>query len=179
MCLSVGNDDIVLLKCTSEYPAIYSDMNIKTICDMKERFPYTIGLSDHSMGYAVDVAAVALGAEVIEKHFCITRDDRTVDSAFSMSKQEFTDMVEQVENAKKAIGHVSYELTEKEVKGLDGRRSLYVVADIAEGEILTPDNIRSIRPAHGLSPKYFNEVIGRKAKRNLAFGTPLSWQDVN
>jgi pseudaminic acid synthase len=178
-CLSVGNDDIVLLKCTSEYPAIYSDMNIKTICDMKERFPYTIGLSDHSMGYAVDVAAVALGAEVIEKHFCITRDDRTVDSAFSMSKQEFTDMVEQVENAKKAIGHVSYELTEKEVKGLDGRRSLYVVADIAEGEILTPDNIRSIRPAHGLSPKYFNEVIGRKAKRNLAFGTPLSWQDVN
>lgn len=176
-CHNEGNDDIVLLKCTSEYPAVYADMNIVTMQDMAQRFDCPVGLSDHSLGFAVDIAAAALGASVIEKHFCITRAERTVDSAFSMDAAEFASMVEQIAIAKTAIGHVSYERTEQEKKGLAGRRSLYAVRDISAGEVFSEANVRSIRPAYGLKPKYFDALIGRTAERDIAFGQPILESD--
>lgn len=177
-CRRVGNEQVILLKCTSEYPAVYADMNIATMVDMRERFGCPVGLSDHSMGWAVDVAAAALGASVIEKHFCITRKEETVDSAFSMEKQEFADMVVAVRSARAAIGHVTYELTEKERTGLIGRRSLYAVADISAGEPFTEKNVRSIRPSYGLAPKYLPDLIGRLAPRDIPFGTPIAVGDL-
>ena len=170
--------EIVLLKCTSEYPAVYADMNIRTMVDMRERFGCEVGLSDHSMGYAVDVAAAVLGASVIEKHFCISRVDETVDSAFSMEREEFADMVQAVRNAKAALGTVTYERTERESQGLRGRRSLYAVEDIAVGEVFTQANIRSIRPAYGISPKYLPELLGKRASRDISFGSPITAQDL-
>lgn len=177
-CHEAGNDQIVLLKCTSEYPAVYADMNIRTMVDMRERFGCEVGLSDHSMGYAVDVAAAVLGASVIEKHFCISRVDETVDSAFSMEREEFADMVQAVRNAKAALGTVTYERTERESQGLRGRRSLYAVEDIAVGEVFTQANIRSIRPAYGISPKYLPELLGKRASRDISFGSPITAQDL-
>lgn len=176
-CHAEGNNDIVLLKCTSEYPAVYADMNIATMQDMAQKFGCPVGLSDHSMGFTVDIAAAALGASVIEKHFCITRAEKTVDSAFSMDAGEFAAMVEQVAIAKTAIGHVSYERTEQEEKGLAGRRSLYAVRDICAGEVFTEANVRSIRPAHGLKPKYLDSLLGRVSERDIAFGQPILESD--
>lgn len=177
-CRRAGNDQVVLLKCTSEYPAVYADMNIATMADMHERFGVPIGLSDHSMGWAVDVAAAALGASVIEKHFCITRKEKTVDSAFSMEKDEFADMVREVRNGRAAVGCVTYELTDKERGGLAGRRSLYAVADIKTGEKFTVKNVRSIRPAYGLAPKYLPGLLGKTAKRDIPFGNPIQAEDL-
>lgn len=176
-CKSVGNDDIVLLKCTSEYPAVYEDMNILTMLDLKERFGCPVGLSDHSMGCVVDIAAAVLGASIIEKHFCITREEETVDSAFSMDAEEFRAMVSQVGIAKAAMGKVTYERTNQEAKGLSGRRSLYAAQDIARGELFTEANVRSVRPAYGLEPKYYDRLIGKRARRTIPYGTPLSWDD--
>ena len=177
-CRRVGNNQVVLLKCTSEYPAVYEDMNIATMVDMRERFGVAIGLSDHSMGWAVDVAAAVLGANVIEKHFCITRAERTVDSAFSMTKDEFAGMVREVRNACSAVGRVTYELTEREKSSLVGRRSLYAVADIAKGELFTTANVRSIRPGYGLPPKMLPELLGMTAKRDIAFGSSILPEDL-
>lgn len=177
-CQRAGNDQVVLLKCTSEYPAVYADMNIATMTDMRERFGFPVGLSDHSMGYAVDVAAAVLGASVIEKHFCIAREDETVDSAFSMEKQEFADMVVAVRNARAAIGSVTYERTELEEANVAGRRSLYAVADIHEGEEFTRNNVRSIRPGYGLAPKHLLELLGRRANRDIPFGSRLIEEDL-
>lgn len=176
-CREEGNNDIVLLKCTSEYPAVYADMNIATMQDMALRFNCPVGLSDHSMGFSVDIAAAALGASVIEKHFCITRAEKTVDSAFSMNADEFAAMVREIAIAKAAIGRVSYERTEQEKKGLGGRRSLYAVCDIRAGEPFTETNVRSIRPAYGLKPKYLDSLIGRIAERDIAFGQPILESD--
>lgn len=178
-CRREGNEQIVLLKCTSEYPAVYEDMNIATMADMRERFGFPVGLSDHSMGYAVDVAAATLGASVIEKHFCITRDEETVDSAFSMDKQEFADMIEAVRNASAAIGRIAYERTPREEQGLLGRRSLYAVADISAGEPFTKQNVRSIRPGSGLPPKHLPLLLGKTASRNIAYGEPITIGDLN
>lgn len=178
-CRREGNEQIVLLKCTSEYPAVYEDMNIATMADMRERFGFPVGLSDHSMGYAVDVAAATLGASVIEKHFCITRDEETVDSAFSMDKQEFADMIEAVRNASAAIGRIAYERTPCEEQGLLGRRSLYAVADIRAGEPFTKQNVRSIRPGSGLPPKHLPLLLGKTASRNIAYGEPITIGDLN
>ncbi len=177
-CKSVGNNRIVLLKCTSEYPAVYEDMNILTMVDMKKRFSCEVGLSDHSMGWGVDVAAATLGAGVIEKHFCLTREEKTVDSEFSMEPEEFASMIEDVRRAKAAIGKVTYERTEKEAKGLSGRRSLYAIKDIAAGEVFSHENVRSIRPAFGLSPKYLDDLIGRIASRDIKFGEPILEKDL-
>lgn len=177
-CRSVGNDQIVLLKCTSEYPAVYEDMNIATITDMRERFGCAVGLSDHSMGWGVDVAAATLGASVIEKHYCISREQKTVDSEFSMEPEEFSSMIRDVRRAKASIGHVTYERTEKEEKGLTGRRSLYAVKDIAAGEKFTNENVRSIRPAYGIAPKHLDELLGREAKRAIKFGEPITEADL-
>lgn len=177
-CQSVGNDQVVLLKCTSEYPAVYEDMNIATIADMRERFGCPVGLSDHSMGWAADVAAVAIGACVIEKHFCLSRADATVDSAFSMEPQEFKAMIHDTDLAKAAIGHATYELTEGERRNLTGRRSLYAVKPIAKGEAFTSENVRSIRPAYGLAPKHLDELLGRLAPRDIEFGEPIVETDL-
>lgn len=177
-CKTVGNNQIILLKCTSEYPAVYEDMNISTMADMRDRFGCAVGLSDHSMGYSVDIAAAALGANVIEKHFCISRKEKTVDSSFSMEKEEFARMIEDIRLAKAAIGSPSYQRTEREKAGLFGRRSLYAVQDIKQGETFTNENVRSVRPAYGLEPKHLDGLLGKKASRNIAFGTPIKSEDL-
>lgn len=177
-CRSVGNERIVLLKCTSEYPAVYEDMNIATMADMGARFGCAVGLSDHSMGWGVDVAAATLGASVIEKHYCISRKQKTVDSEFSMEPAEFSAMVRDVRRAKASIGRVTYDRSEREERGLAGRRSLYAVSDIALGDKFTSENVRSIRPAHGLAPKHLDDLLGRAAKREIKFGEPITEADL-
>lgn len=177
-CRSVGNERIVLLKCTSEYPAVYEDMNIATMADMGARFGCAVGLSDHSMGWGVDVAAATLGASVIEKHYCISRKQKTVDSEFSMEPAEFSAMVRDVRRAKASVGRVTYDRSEREERGLAGRRSLYAVRDIALGDKFTSENVRSIRPAHGLAPKHLDDLLGRAAKREIKFGEPITEADL-
>ena len=169
-CHSVGNDQVVLLKCTSEYPAVYEDMNIATMADMRERFGCAVGLSDHSMGWGVDVAAATLGASVIEKHYCLSRKEKTVDSDFSMEPEEFKAMIRDVRRAKASIGKVTYDRTELEANKVNSRRSLYAVKDIAIGEVFSAENVRSIRPGYGLAPKHLSELLGKTAKRNIKFG---------
>ena len=177
-CRSVGNNDIVLLKCTSEYPAVYEDMNIATIADMKKRFACPVGLSDHSMGYAVDVAAVAIGASVIEKHLCLDRTVATVDSAFSMEPQEVSDMVVAVSQARKAIGEPTYERTKREATSLFGRQSIYASKTIKKGELFTEENVKIVRPAMGLAPKYWELLLGKKAPRDIEFADRIVTSDL-
>lgn len=170
-----GNDRLVLLKCTSAYPTPPEEMNLRTIPDMRERFGVPVGLSDHTLGIAVPVAAVALGACVIEKHFCLSRDEPGPDTAFSLEPKEFRAMVDAVRTAERAIGTVSYSRSAKEEATAVFRRSLFAVKNIAEGEELTEKNIRSIRPGHGLPPKELGNILGKRAKRNIERGTPLTW----
>lgn len=174
-CKKVGNNDITLLKCTSSYPAPLEEMNLATIADMKSRFGCRVGLSDHSMSIAAPVAAVALGAEVIEKHFILGRKMGGPDSSFSLEPSEFADMVKAVRDAEKLIGKVSYELSEKGKKSREFARSLFVAKDLAAGEEFTEQNIRSVRPAFGLHPKHLCEIVGKKAARDLKKGEPLAW----
>ncbi len=174
-CLEEGNDQVILLKCTSAYPSPYEDMNLKTIPSMAETFDCITGLSDHSFGYSVDVAAVALGAKVIEKHITLKRSDGGPDSGFSMEADEFKEMCTQIRIAEKALGTVTYDLSDMQYRERDFSRSLFVVKDIKAGEQFTPDNIRSIRPGFGMHTKHYDEVLGRVASRDLEKGTPLSW----
>lgn len=171
-----GNDQIVLLRCCSSYPTVSSNLNLRTIPDMRERYHVPVGLSDHSMGHTAAVAAAALDAAVIEKHFCLSRDIPTADSAFSMEPQEFADMVQAVHDAEKAMGVVFYGPTESEKDELNCRRSLFIVSDVHAGDELTPDNIRSIRAynACGIKPKYYDEVLGRRFTAGYEAGTPLT-----
>ncbi|ALM10324.1 MAG TPA: pseudaminic acid synthase [Candidatus Peribacter riflensis] len=173
-----GNGHIVLLKCTSAYPAAPDEMNLRTIPDMAQRFNVPVGLSDHSLSPTVPATAVALGACLIEKHFCLSRKEKGPDTAFSLEPQEFRTMVDAVRMTERALGSVSYTPGAKEKTSLTFRRSLFVVEDIAGGETFTERNIRSIRPSHGLPPKEITQVIGRRAKKALKKGTPLSWEDV-
>jgi N-acetylneuraminate synthase len=166
---------LVLLKCTSNYPATPENTNILTIPHLRELFDCEVGLSDHTMGIGVAVASVALGATVIEKHFTLNRAEGGVDSAFSMEPQEMKSLVAESERAWQSLGQVSYGPTEKEKKSMMYRRSLYVTQDIEARERLTVENVRSIRPGLGLPPKYLPEILGRKAIRKLKKGTPLSW----
>lgn len=175
---SAGNRQLALMKCSSAYPAKSEEMNLSTICDMKKRFDIPVGLSDHSMGAFSAATAVALGANIIEKHFCISRAIKNPDSTFSMEPDEFRDMVDQVREVEKAMGKVSYGVSKQEETNACFRRSLFVVKDIAAGEKLTPENIRSIRPAYGLKPKYYKEVLGKVAKHEIKRGTPLSFEDI-
>lgn len=175
---STGNRQLALMKCSSAYPAKSEEMNLSTICDMKKRFDIPVGLSDHSMGAFSAATAVALGANIIEKHFCISRAIKNPDSTFSMEPDEFRDMVDQVREVEKAMGKVSYGVSKQEETNACFRRSLFVVKDIAAGEKLTPENIRSIRPAYGLKPKYYKEVLGKVAKHEIKRGTPLSFEDI-
>jgi len=173
---SAGCKDLILLKCTSTYPAVPENTNILTIPHMAELFDCQVGLSDHTMGCGVAVASVALGATFIEKHFTLDRNDGGVDSAFSLEPAELRTLVTETERAWQALGKVSYGPTEKERKSLVFRRSLYVVKDIKEGEIITVENVRSIRPGLGLPPKYMDLVLGRRLVKDVAKGTPLSWE---
>ena len=175
---STGNRQLALMKCSSAYPAKPEEMNLRTIQDLKERFGVPVGLSDHSMGAFGAATAVAMGANLIEKHFCISRAVKNPDAVFSMEPQEFRQMVEQVREVEQAMGTVCYGITSQEESNACFRRSLFVVQDIAAGEMLTPENIRSIRPAYGLKPKHYQEVLGRTAKRALKRGTPLSFEDL-
>lgn len=170
-----GCKDLILLKCTSTYPASPENTNILTIPHMRELFDCQVGLSDHTMGVGVAVASVALGATVIEKHFTLSRADGGVDSAFSMEPDEMKALVVETERAWQALGEVKYGPTEKEKASLKFRRSIYVAKDIKAGEKFTKENIRVIRPGYGLEPKYFEKIIGLTANQDLKAGTPLSF----
>jgi pseudaminic acid synthase len=170
-----GCQDLVLLKCTSTYPATADNTNILTIPHMRELFGCEVGLSDHTMGVGVSVASVALGATVIEKHFTLNRTDGGVDSSFSMEPAEMTQLVVETERAWQALGHVAYGPTAAEEKSIVFRRSLYVVKDLQAGEKLTSDNVRAIRPGLGLPTKYLEQVLGKTVKQSVARGTALSW----
>lgn len=172
-CKRMGNNQIILLKCTSAYPALIEEVNLKTISNIKETFGVISGLSDHTLGIEVPIAAVALGAKVIEKHITLSRKDGGPDAAFSLEPHELKSMVQSIRNIEKAIGRVSYDLTQKQEKSREFSRSLFVVKDIKEGEIFTEENIKSIRPGFGLHPKYINDVLGKTASENLIKGTPL------
>jgi len=174
-CKKMGNHQIALLKCTSAYPTPLEEVNLKTIPNLKETFHTIVGLSDHSLGISIPIAAVALGAKIIEKHFILDRKLGGPDAAFSLEPHEFEVMVRSVRDVEKALGQVQYELTEKMKRSREHARSLFVVKDIAPGEIFSADNVRSIRPGNGLAPKYLNAVFGRKAKMEIKKGTPLSW----
>lgn len=177
-CQAVGNNKIALLKCTSSYPAPLSDINLKTIPNLAATFPAVVGISDHSLGTTVPIVAVALGAKIIEKHLILDKKLGGPDSTFSLDPQEFKTMVDAVRDTEKALGKITYELTKQVKKNREFSRSLFVVQDIQEGEILTHENVRSIRPGYGLLPKYIEQIIGKKANRNLRKGTPLSWDIV-
>lgn len=170
-CRRMGNSDIALLKCTSSYPAPIEEANMAMVKDFTERFGVIAGLSDHTLGATVPVVATCFGAKIIEKHFILDRSIGGPDASFSMNEQEFTEMVKAVREAEKAIGEVEYALTEKQVKGKDFSRSLYVVQDIKAGEVISVSNVRSIRPGFGLHPKYLNEIIGKKALVDIEKGT--------
>ncbi len=177
-CKEAGNENVILLKCSSAYPAPYESINLNTMVDMADKFGCIMGLSDHTMGSAVSIAAVAMGAKVIEKHLTLARADGGVDAAFSMEPQEFKEMVEGIRNVEKAKGIVSYDLTDKQKSQRTFSRSLFIAADIKAGEILTPENLRSVRPANGLHTKYYEELLGRKVVRDCKYGEPMSWDMV-
>lgn len=171
-----GCKDLILLKCTSTYPATADNTNILTIPHMREMFGCEVGLSDHTMGVGVSVASVALGASVIEKHFTLNRADGGVDSTFSMDPAEMAQLVVESERAWQALGQVSYGATEAEKKSILFRRSLYVVQDLKAGDVLTKENIRAIRPGLGLATKYLNVVMGKVVKQDVNRGTALAWE---
>jgi len=178
-CYAVGNYDITLLKCTSSYPAPLDEANLLTIPNMIKRFGIKIGLSDHTMGDIAASTAVALGASVIEKHFILDRSLGGPDADFSMEPSEFEIMVERIRDVEKTLGSVSYELSDKMKKNRKFSRSLFAVKDIKEGEVFTEENVRSIRPGDGLSPKYLPEILGKKAKKSITFGEPILWDLIN
>lgn len=170
----MGNDQIILLRCASAYPAISDSMNLNTMVDMGQRFNVPIGLSDHSMGSLGAVAAVAMGASVIEKHFCLSREIENPDSSFSMEPAEFKQMVEDIRSVEKAKGCIHYGPTKEEESNVGFRRSIFVVKDIKKGELFTEENIRVIRPGYGLKPKYWKEVLGKTATCDIERGIPLN-----
>ncbi len=166
---------MVLLHCVSSYPATFADANVRTVPDMAGRFGCPVGLSDHTPGTAASVAAVAMGACVIEKHFTLARADGGPDAAFSLEPAEFRALVDDTRSAWSALGHAHYDVLGSERGSLQFRRSLYVAADVKAGEPLTRANVRSIRPGNGLAPVHLDEVLGRRAIRDLAHGEPLAW----
>ena len=172
---AAGCRDLVLLKCTSTYPSTPENTNINTIPHLRQLFGCEVGLSDHTMGIGVAVASVALGATVIEKHFTLRRADGGVDSTFSMEPSEMAQLVTETERAWLALGEVSYGPLDAEKSSTQFRRSLYIVKDLAVGDILTRENVRAIRPGWGMPTKYLDEVLGRPVKKNVRRGTALDW----
>ena len=173
-----GATQVALLKCTSAYPAPAEEMNLRTIPEMARRFGVPVGLSDHTMGIAAPVAAVALGACIIEKHLTLSRSTPGPDSTFSLEPQEFKAMVDAIRTAEKALGEVYFGLSAKEEASRVFRRSLFVVEDVKQGEIFTASNVRSIRPGHGLHTRHLAEVLGKRAAREVKKGTPMNWEFV-
>jgi len=171
-----GCRDLILLKCTSSYPATPGNTNILTIPHMAKMFDCQVGLSDHTMGIGAAVASIALGATMIEKHFTLSRADGGVDSAFSMEPDEMHALVAETERAWQALGKISYGPTEKEKKSLTFRRSLYIVQDMKKGDILTKENLRAIRPGLGLTPKYYVTLLGKRVNRDVTRGTAVNWE---
>lgn len=176
-CKRMGNEQIVLLKCCSEYPANWADMHLANIPDMQKRFNVLVGLSDHSMGNLGAVVGVALGACVVEKHFCLSREIKNPDSDFSMEPEEFSSMVNDIKSTKLLVAK-DYELTEHEKSSLKFRRSLFAVMDIGEGELFTEENVRCIRPGYGLKPKYLNMLLGARASKKYLKGEPISEDEI-
>ncbi len=178
VCKEEGNEDVILLKCTSAYPAPYEDVNLNVIPNMKETFNCVVGISDHTLGSTVPVGSIGLGSRVIEKHFTLSREDGGPDAVFSMEPNEFKEMVNSVRIIEKALGRATYELSEKQKKSREHARSLFIVEDIEEGEQFTSENVRSIRPGYGLHTMYYEDILGKKARKTLKKGTPLSWEHI-
>ncbi|MBS4537826.1 pseudaminic acid synthase [Clostridium sp. D2Q-11] len=172
------NNEICLLKCSSAYPAVPKDMNLKTIEYLKSNFGVIAGLSDHTLGSLGAVTAVALGAKIVEKHFCISREIENPDSSFSMEPHEFKKMVQDIRIVEKAIGKVDFEVSEREHVSRGFRRSIFVVKDMKKGDKFTEENMRIIRPGYGIKPKYYDDVVGKRANRDIERGTPLNWDMV-
>ncbi len=177
-CRRVGNEEILLMKCTSAYPAQVDEAQLKTMPNMKETFNVEVGVSDHTLGITVPVVAVALGARMIEKHFILDRNVGGPDSSFSLTPSMFREMVDAVRETEASLGCVDYSMNEKKKAGRCLGRSLFVVEDIQAGERFTEKNIRSIRPGYGISPKHLPEILGQKAHCNLKRGMPLDWSDI-
>lgn len=175
-CIKAGNNKITLLQCTSQYPSKPEDANIETMKDLREKFNVNIGLSDHTLGHHVACIAVAAGAKMIEKHFILDRNIGGPDSTFSMTPSEFTEMVDKIRFVEKIMGHVTYDMDEQKQKSRAFARSLFIVEDVKKGDIATSNNIRSIRPGYGISPKFLSEIIGKEFTCDVKRGTPLSWE---
>lgn len=173
-----GCEDVVLLKCTSAYPTPPENMNLRTIPNMSETFDCIAGLSDHSLGIGIPVAAVSVGAKVIEKHLVFDKSVDSPDAFFSLDRVEFGEMVKEVRKVEKALGKVDYGTNESAKKAMWGRRSLYVAENIKKGDLLTEENIKSVRPAFGLHPKYFQKILGKRAVKDLEIGDRLTWNDI-
>ncbi len=177
-CKRMGNTKIALLKCTSSYPAPIEEANMSMIKDLANRFGVVAGLSDHTMGATVPIVATVLGAKIIEKHFILDRSVGGPDASFSMNEVEFSEMVKSIREAESAIGVVDYALTDKQLKGKEFSRSLYVVEDMKEGDIINEQNVKSIRPGYGLHPKFYSQVLGKQINADLEKGTRLSLDDI-
>jgi len=177
-CFRMKNSNVILLKCTSSYPATIEESNLIMIKDIATRFTVIAGLSDHTMGSTACIVATCLGAKVIEKHFILDRSIGGPDASFSMNEEEFSLMVQAVRDTEKALGEINYNLTPKQIKSREHGRSLYVVEDIKAGEIITEKNVRSIRPAFGLHPKYYAEILGKTVKRDLPKGSRMSLDEI-
>ncbi|MDR2010301.1 MAG: pseudaminic acid synthase [Bacteroidales bacterium] len=176
ICRNLGNNQITLLKCTSQYPATIEEANLSTIPDMKKRFGVDVGISDHTMGHIVPVVAVALGATVVEKHFTLDRKLGGVDATFSMEPHEFKEMVDAIRQVESALGKVTYEVSEKDK---NRRRSLFTTEDMKAGDIITEQNVRSVRPGYGLHPKYYRQILGKHINSNVSKGTPLNMKFIS
>lgn len=178
-CRNVGNNDIALLKCTSSYPAPINEANMIMVRDFAERFEVITGLSDHTMGHTVPVVATCFGAKIIEKHFILDRSIGGPDASFSMNEAEFSEMVRNVRDAEEAIGRIDYRLTDKQVKGRDFSRSLYIIKPLRKGDLFSTDNVRSVRPGFGLHPKYLKDIIGKRASQDLDIGDRLTFDSIS
>lgn len=178
-CRKAGNNQIALLKCTSAYPAPFEEMNLRTIPNLTETFKTITGISDHTLGITASITATALGAKIIEKHFILNRGLDGPDAAFSLQPEEFKAMVKAVREAEASLGEISYELSDKVKKSREFSRSLFIVKDMKNGEVFTVENVRSIRPAYGISPKNLKDILGKKAGRDIKKGTPMSWELIN
>lgn len=176
ICKSEGNEDIILLKCTSSYPAPLEEANLKTIANMKETFNVEVGFSDHTLGITAPIVAVTLGAKVIEKHFILDKSIGGEDADFSLDKKEFAQMVKAIRDTEKLLGKVDYSMNDKKKKSRQFARSLYIVKDVKKGDIITNENIKSIRPGFGLHPKYLKKILGKKFRKDLEKGTALKWE---
>lgn len=177
-CRDVGNNDITILKCTTAYPTPLEEVNLNSIPMIRDLFNVKVGLSDHTLGINIPIASIVLGAEVIEKHFILDKGIGGEDSEFSIEAQDFKIMVDAIRGVEKALGNKSYELTTKAKKSREFARSLFISKDIKQGEVFTEENVKSVRPGYGLHPKYFDDILGKRAKKNLEFGEPLQFEDV-